>query len=353
MSTLLTDELPSLYEHQRYEADPGQQPLRVDKFLALQMANSSRARIQAAAETGHIFVQTIADRQQGRSGQPVKSNYKVRPGDVVTLMLEQPKRDWHIVAEDIPLDVVYEDNVLLVVNKPAGMVVHPGCGNFEGTLVHALAWHLKDDPRYDPDSPDVGLCHRIDKDTSGLLVVAKTPEAKTHLGQQFFVHSSRRTYNALVWGRFQESEGTITGNIGRDVRDRQRMEVYPMDGPVGKPAITHWRVMEPFGYTTLVECRLETGRTHQIRAHMRHIGHPLFGDERYGGTEVLRGERTTSYRAFISNCLSLCPRQALHARTLGFQHPVTQQQMDFEAPLPPDMSALLEKWRNYVSSYHV
>jgi len=328
-----------LYEHQRYEADPGQQPLRVDKFLASQMSNSSRARIQAAADTGHIYV----------NGQPVRSNHKVRPGDVVTLMLERPKRDWHIVPEEIPLDVVYEDDTLLVVNKPAGMVVHPGCGNFEGTLVHALAWHLRDDPRYDPDSPEVGLCHRIDKDTSGLLVVAKTPEAKSHLGLQFFNHTSRRTYLALVWGRFAEPQGTITGNIGRDVRDRQRMAVYPQDGPVGKPAVTHYSVVENYGYTTLVECRLETGRTHQIRAHMSHIGHPLFADERYGGTEILRGERTASYRAFINNCLALCPRQALHARTLGFQHPVTLQQMDFSAPTPPDLEALLEKWRRYTA----
>ena len=340
----------TLYEHQRYVADAGQQPLRVDKFLATQMRGSSRARIQAAAETGHIFVCTAADQAQGRTGQPVKSNYRVRPGDIVTLMLERPKRDWHIEAQDIPLDVVYEDDVLLVVNKPAGMVVHPGCGNFDGTLVNALAWHLRDDPRYDPDSPEVGLCHRIDKDTSGLLVVAKTPEAKSCLGRQFYDHSSRRTYNALVWGRFADDRGTITGNIGRDVRDRQRMAVYPMDGPVGKPAVTHYRVMESFGYTTLVESRLETGRTHQIRAHMKHIGHPLFADERYGGTQVLRGERTAAYRAFIANCFALCPRQALHARTLGFSHPASGQQMDFCSPLPADMQSLIDKWRRYVGS---
>lgn len=325
----------SLYEHRRLVADAGQNPVRVDKFLMDHLRDTSRNRIQKAAEAG--FIQA--------NGKSVKSNYKVKAGDVITLMLDRPKREWEIIPEDIALDVVFEDSDLLVINKPAGLVVHPGAGNFSGTLVNALAWHLKDDPRYDPNDPTVGLVHRIDKDTSGLLVVAKTPEAKTSLCKQFFHHTTHRLYNALVWGPFAQDEGTIEGNIGRDPKDRLRMAVFPTDSNNGKPAITHWHVLERMGYVTLVQCRLETGRTHQIRAHMRHIGHPLFADERYGGTEILRGEQTASYKAFIRNAFALCPRQALHARTLGFQHPTTGQEMNFESPLPEDMTALLEKWR--------
>ena len=327
-----------LYEHFRMEVDRGQEPLRIDKYLAEHMPHQTRNRIQQAADAGFIHV----------NERPVKSNYKVRPGDVVTLMLDRPHHDTTIVPEDIPLDVRYEDDDLMVVYKPAGMVVHPGCGNFHGTLVHAIAWHLRHLPTYDPNDPQVGLVHRIDKDTSGLLVVAKTPEAKSCLGKQFFNHDTHRSYNALVWGNFVEDEGRIEGNIGRDPKDRLRMAVFPPSSDVGKPAVTHWRVLERFGYTTLVECILETGRTHQIRAHMRHIGHPLFADERYGGCEILRGERTASYRAFITNCFRLCPRQVLHARTLGFRHPSTGQQMDFTSELPADMDALINKWRNYV-----
>ena len=324
-----------LYEHLRLEVDRGQVPLRIDKYLTEHTQHSSRNRIQQAAEAGFLFV----------NDRPVKSNYKVRAGDVITLKLNRPHFDTTIVPEEMPLDVRYEDDDLMVVYKPAGLVVHPGCGNFHGTLVHAVAWHLRNLPSYDPNDPQVGLVHRIDKDTSGLLVVAKTPEAKSDLGVQFFRHDTRRTYQALVWGNMKDDEGRIEGNIGRDVRDRQRMAVYPAGGDVGKEAVTHWRVLERYGYTTLVECRLETGRTHQIRAHMKHLGHPLFGDERYGGCEMLRGERTASYKAFISNCLKICPRQALHARTLGFRHPVTRQPMDFTAPMPDDMLLLLEKWR--------
>ena len=333
------DELEGgLYEHLRLEADAGQMPLRVDKFLLEHTQHSSRNRIQQAAEAGYIPV----------NGRPVKSNYKVRPGDVVTLMLSQPKHDTTIYPEDIPLNIVYEDDVLMVINKPAGMVVHPGAGNFNGTLINAVAWHMKDVPAFDPNSPEVGLVHRIDKDTSGLIVVAKTPDAKTNLGKQFFRHDTHRSYNCLVWGHFTEDEGTIEGNITRDPKDRQRMTVMPPDSEVGKPAITHWRVLEKFGYTTLVECRLETGRTHQIRAHMKHIGHPLFGDERYGGTEILRGERSSKYKAFINNCFTICPRQALHAKTLGFVHPETGKQMDFNSEWPEDFAGLIEKWRNYI-----
>lgn len=328
-----------LYEHFRIEADKGQVPLRVDKFLFEHMAHTTRNRIQAAAEAGYIFVGERA----------VKSNYKVRPGDIVTLRLDRPKHDTSIVAEDIPLNIVYEDEHLMIVNKEAGMVVHPGAGNFTGTLINAVAWHMKDVPEFDPNSPEVGLVHRIDKDTSGLLVVAKTPQAKSILGKQFFNKSTTRSYNAIVWGHFAEDEGTIEGNITRDPKDRLRMTVASPDSGIGKPAVTHWRVLERFGYVTLIECRLETGRTHQIRAHMKHIGHPLFGDERYGGMEILRGQRSSTYKAFIQNCLKICPRQALHAKTLGFIHPIKGEQMDFTSEWPEDFSMLVEKWRKYIN----
>lgn len=332
------EEAQPLYEHYRIVVDKGQVPLRVDKFMFEKLQHSSRNRIQKAADAGFVHV----------NEHPVKSNYKVRPGDVVTLMLDRPQYDSTIEPEDIPLDIIYEDDALMVVNKPAGMVVHPGCGNFHGTLVNAIAWHLRNNPDYDPNDPEVGLVHRIDKDTTGLLVVAKTPEAKSHLGLQFFNKTTHRSYCALVWANFSDDDGRIEGNIGRDPKDRLRMAVFSPDSEIGKPAVTHYHVLERFGYVTLVQCVLETGRTHQIRAHMRHIGHPLFGDERYGGTEILRGERSSSYRAFVQNCLKLCPRQALHAQTLGFVHPVTGQQMDFTSTLPQDMSQLVEKWRQYM-----
>lgn len=335
----LDDETQQLYEHFRFEADQGQQPLRVDKFMCEKLPHSSRNRIQRAADSGFVHV----------NDRPVKSNYKVRAGDVVTLRLDRPRHDSTIEPEEMPLDIVYEDDQLMVVNKPAGLVVHPGAGNFHGTLVNAIAWHMKDVPSYDPNNPEVGLVHRIDKDTSGLLVVAKTPEAKTSLSVQFFNKTTHRSYNALVWGHFMEDEGRIEGNIARDPKDRLRMTVMAPDSGIGKPAVTHYRVIERFGYVTLIECILETGRTHQIRAHMKHIGHPLFGDERYGGCEILRGNRSTSYRAFIQNCFKLCNRQALHARTLGFVHPKTHQQMDFTSDLPTDLEALIEKWRAFVN----
>ena len=329
----------TLYEHRRVVADKGQSLLRVDKFLMEHLRDTSRARIQRAAEAGCIHV----------NDRPVKSNYRVKPFDVVTLMLDHPRMETEVTPEDIPLDIVYEDDDLLVVNKPAGLVVHPGVGNYTGTLVNALAWHLRDNPKYNPNDPSVGLVHRIDKDTSGLLVVAKTPEAKSNLGLQFFNKTTHRSYNALVWANFVEDEGRIEGNIARDPKDRLRMTVMPPESEIGKPAVTHYRVLERFGYVTLVECILETGRTHQIRAHMRHIGHPLFADERYGGMEILRGERSSSYKAFIQNGFKLCPRQALHARTLGFVHPKTGKQMDFTSELPADMQALIAKWRIYIS----
>ena len=332
------DETGLLYEHLRIVVDRGQEPVRIDRFMTERLQHSSRNRIQKAAEAGFVQV----------NGRSVKSNYKIRPEDIITLMLDRPRHDNTIAAEDIPLDVVYEDNDLMVVDKPAGMVVHPGAGNFHGTLINAVAWHLKDLPSFDANDPEVGLAHRIDKDTSGLLVVAKTAEAKRKLGLQFFNKTTHRSYNALVWANFTEDEGRIEGNIGRDPKDRLRMTVFPANSEVGKPAVTHYRVLERFGYVTFLECILETGRTHQIRAHMKHIGHPMFGDERYGGTEILRGERSSSYKAYIHNCFKLCPRQALHARTLGFVHPSTGRQMDFTSPMPQDMELLLDKWRGYI-----
>lgn len=327
-----------LYEHFRVVVDKNQEPLRIDKYMFERLKHSSRNRIQKAADAGFVHV----------NDQPVKSNYKVRPLDVITLMLDAPQHDSTIEAEEIPLNIVYEDTEVMVVNKPAGMVVHPGAGNFHGTLINAVAWHLKDLPTFDANDPAVGLVHRIDKDTSGLLVIAKTPDAKTKLGLQFFNKTTHRSYHALVWGNFNEEEGRIEGNIARDPKDRLRMSVFPPDSAVGKTAITHYRVLERFGYVTLIECILETGRTHQIRAHMKHIGHPLFGDERYGGMEILRGQRSSTYKAFIQNCLSLCHRQALHAKTLGFVHPKTNREMNFTSDLPVDMQQLIQKWRVYI-----
>ncbi|WP_036878869.1 RluA family pseudouridine synthase [Xylanibacter oryzae] len=327
-----------LYEHIRMVVDHGQVPLRVDKYMFERLQHSSRNRIQKAADSGYVHV----------NDHPVKSNYKVRPFDVITLMLDRPHFDTSIKAENIPLNIVYEDKQVIVVNKPAGLVVHPGCGNFTGTLVNAIAYYLRELPSYDPNDPQVGLVHRIDKDTSGLLVIAKTPDAKTKLGAQFFNKTTHRSYNALVWGNMAEEDGRIEGNISRDPKDRLRMTVFPPDSGIGKSAVTHYKVIERFGYVTLVECILETGRTHQIRAHMKHIGHPLFNDERYGGSEILRGERSGSYKQFIQNCFKLCPRQALHARTLGFVHPETGKQMDFTSSLPDDMQQLIEKWRTYI-----
>ncbi len=333
------DEQSELYEHHRFVCDKGQPLLRVDKYLFMVMANTSRNRVQKAADAGFIHV----------NGKPVKRSYRVKPADVVQVMLDRPHYDNKILPEEIPLDIVYEDDDLLVINKPAGLVVHPGFGNWRGTLLNALAWHFRDTPQFDVNNPEIGLVHRIDKDTSGLLVVAKTADAKTHLGLQFFNKTTQREYNALVWGNFQEDSGTVVGNIGRDIRDRLRMAVYPPDSDIGKHAVTHYYILERFGYTTFVKCVLETGRTHQIRAHMCHIGHPLFADARYGGDQVLKGQRTAKYSQFIDNCFKLCPRQVLHAKTLGFQHPRTGKQMMFDSELPQDITELLNKWRNYAT----
>lgn len=338
-SGLLDSEGNALYEHFRCVVDPGQTPQRVDRFLVDRMNGTSRNRIQQAADAGFIFI----------NDKSVKSNTKVKPNDVITLQLRRPKKHLNIIAEDIPLNIVYEDEWLMVVNKPAGLVVHPGHGNYTGTLLNALAYYLKDDPLYNPDDPNVGLVHRIDKDTSGLLLIAKRPEAKAHLARQFFNKTTHRSYRALVWGRFDEAEGTVIGNIGRDSTDRLQMSVYPEGSDKGKHAVTHYQVLEELAYVSWIECRLETGRTHQIRAHMKHIGHTLFGDERYGGDRALWGNQFSKYKQFVQNCLSLCPRQALHAKTLGFVHPISGEEMMFDSELPEDLSQLLERWRTYAS----
>lgn len=327
-----------LFERYRCEVDKGQAPLRIDKYLAEHMPNTSRTRIQNAAEAEHVWV----------NGKAVNSNYKVKPLDTIQVLLDHEPFDTTIEPEDIPLSVVYEDDDLMVVNKPAGLVVHPGHGNWTGTLLNALAYYFRQDPLFDINNPNIGLVHRIDKDTSGLLLIAKRPEAKTKLALQFFEHTTSRTYNALVWGRFDEPTGTIEGALARDNRDRTIYRVWDIEeNPLAKPAVTHWRVIEQFKYVTLVECRLETGRTHQIRVHMRHIGHPLFADEKYGGMEILRGERTQKYSQFVRNCFELCPRQALHAKTLGFTHPRTGERMLFDSDWADDFAALIKKWSEY------
>ena len=328
-----------MYEHFRFVADKGQQLLRVDKFLVLRLEKSSRNRVQQAADAGCILV----------NGKPVKSNYRVKPLDVVSVVMDRPRYELEILPENIPLDIVYEDEHLLVVNKPAGLVVHPGHGNYSGTLVNALAWHFRDNPDYDVSDPRMGLVHRIDKDTSGLLVVAKTPDAKTNLGKQFFNKTTKREYMAVVWGVPDPQQGTIVGNVGRNPKDRLQMTVFP-DGSQGKHAVTHYEVLENLGYVSVVRCVLETGRTHQIRVHMKHIGHPLLNDARYGGDEILRGERSASYRKFVDNCFAVCSRQALHARTLGFVHPATGKELFFSSDVPQDMTAMIERWRTYMAS---
>ena len=323
-----------LYEHFSFTADKGQEPLRVDKYLMNRIENATRSKIQQAAKAGNIFVNDIA----------VKSNYKVKGGNVVRVLFGHPPHENLLVPEELPLDVVYEDDTVIVVNKAAGMVVHPGHGNYSGTLINALLFHFDHLPNNDQERP--GLVHRIDKDTSGLLVIAKTEHALTHLSKQFFDKSSTRKYMALVWGNVEEEQGTIEGAIGRHPKNRLQMMVFP-EGESGKPAVTHYKVLERFGYVTLVECQLETGRTHQIRAHMKHIGHTLFNDERYGGNAILKGTHFSKYKQFVDNCFKMLPRQALHAKTLGFEHPVSGKWMEFNSELPEDMTHTLQKWQNY------
>jgi len=329
-----------LFEHFRFEVPKGQALLRIDKYLMNLIQNATRNKIQNAATEGNIFVNDI----------PVKSNYKVKPFDVVTVMLSHPPFENHILPEDLPLNIVYEDEALLLINKEPGMVVHPGHGNYTGTLVNALAHHFDNLPMNSSERP--GLVHRIDKDTSGLLVVAKTEAAMTHLAKQFEAKTSEREYIALVWGNVAEEEGTIEGNLARHLKDRMQMAVFA-DPEIGKPAITHYKVLERFGYVTLISCKLETGRTHQIRAHMKHIGHPLFNDERYGGHLILKGTTFTKYKQFIENCFKALPRQALHAKTLGFVHPNTGEMMRFDTELPQDFQDCIEKWRNYGKSHNM
>jgi 23S rRNA pseudouridine1911/1915/1917 synthase len=337
---MMQDELfeqAELYEHHRIIADKGQGLLRVDKFLFNRLENVSRNKIQLAVKAGNVLV----------NGNAVKPNYRVKPEDLITVVLPYPHREYEILPENIPINIVFEDEHLIVVNKPAGMVVHPGHGNYTGTLVNALCWHLKDLLLFQTGEIRPGLVHRIDKETSGILVVAKTEMALNRLAKQFFDHSTKRIYNAIVWGTFDPPEGTVTGNIGRCVKDRLKMQVFP-DSETGKPAVTHYRLLEQLGYVSLIECRLETGRTHQIRVHMEHIKHPVFNDERYGGDKILRGTVFSKYKQFVENCFEIMPRHALHAKSLGFRHPITGKEMYFDSELPDDMQQLIEKWRNYL-----
>ena len=327
-----------LFEHFRFEVPKGQASLRIDKYLMGLIQNATRNKIQTAATEGNIFVNDVT----------VKSNYKVKANDIVRVMLTHPPYENHIIPENIPLDIVYEDDTLLLINKLPGMVVHPGHGNYTGTLVHALAYHFDNLPMNSSERP--GLVHRIDKDTSGLLVIAKTEAAMTHLAKQFEAKTSEREYVALVWGNVVEEKGTIEGNLARHLKDRMQMAVFA-DPEIGKPAVTHYKVLERFGYVTLISCQLETGRTHQIRAHLKHIGHPLFNDERYGGHLILKGTTFTKYKQFIDNCFKALPRQALHAKTLGFVHPTTGELMRFDTEIPQDFQDCIEKWRGYSKSH--
>ena len=334
---LIEDAEQGMFEHFRLNVDAGQEPIRIDKFMSSHLEDTSRNRIQCAIKLGYVKV----------GEKTAKANLLVRPGDVIRFVMPYRRRGVDIVPQDIPLDIVYEDDDVLVVNKPAGMVVHPGHGHFDGTLVNALLFHLNA-PATDSEKAGI-LVHRIDKDTSGLLLVAKNDEAQLKLAKQFFNHTTERCYQAIVWGDIKEAEGTIDKNITRDPNDRLRFKVT--DNPdEGKHAVTHYKVLERFGFVTLVECRLETGRTHQIRVHMSSIGHPLFNDERYGGAEIRKGTIYSKYRQFIKNCFEICPRQALHAKTLGFEHPTTRKWLQFDSVIPADMTALLDKWRKYAGN---
>jgi 23S rRNA pseudouridine1911/1915/1917 synthase len=327
-----------LFEHYRFIADPGQSMLRIDKYLSFRLESTSRTRIQNAANAGNILV----------NNNTVKPNYKVKPGDIVQIVLPAPPRDIELVPQNIPLQIVYEDDDVVVVNKEPGMVVHPAYGNYSGTLVNALMWHFKDLPLFQTGELRPGLVHRIDKNTSGILVIAKNELSLNRLSKQFFDRTTGRKYIALVWGKPEPSEGTITGYVGRNIRDRKIMQVFP-DGIMGKPAITHYKVLEDFGYISMVECKLETGRTHQIRVHFSYIRHPLFNDGEYGGDQILKGTTFTKYQQFVKNCFKILPRQALHAKSLSFDHPVTGERLSFDSELPEDMKQVIEKWRSYTS----
>jgi 23S rRNA pseudouridine1911/1915/1917 synthase len=332
-------ESDELYEHFRFTVDAKQSLIRIDKFLQNHIQNSSRTKIQAASSAGNIIV----------NDKPVKQSYKIKPGDLITVVLHYPPRESEVLPENIPLDILFEDDDLLVVNKPAGMVVHPAYGNFTGTLVNALTYHLKDLPLFSKGEIRPGLVHRIDKNTSGILVVGKNEIALNKLSKQFYDRESDRKYLALVWGDFKENAGTITGHIGRSAKDRRRMDVFE-DGSFGKHAVTHYRVLERYGYVSLVECKLETGRTHQIRVHFQHINHPVFNDEDYGGNVILRGTSSSSYKQFVMNCFEIMPRQGLHAKSLGFKHPTTGNWMEFDSELPADMKEVLERWKRLTAN---
>lgn len=336
----LPEEQDELFEHHKFIVDAGQEPLRVDKYLMNRIPNTSRSKIQSAAQTGTVLI----------NEKPVKANHKVKPGNTVSMVLPYPVKEFELVPEDIPLDIVYEDDTLLIVNKAAGMVVHPGHGNLTGTLVHALAFYFDNLPeKKDGYSSRPGLVHRLDKNTTGLMVIAKTEHALTHLSNQFYKRTTERTYRALVWGDFEEEEGTITGNIGRSLKNRKVMEVFE-EGDFGKHAVTHFKMLKRYGYVSWIECKLETGRTHQIRAHFRFLRHPLFNDPEYGGDKILKGTSFTKYKQFIDNCFKVIPRHALHAKTLGFEHPETGEYMRFDSEIPQDMKDVLEKWDGYVAS---
>jgi len=332
-----SEEQSELYEHFHFEVDKGQALLRIDKFLTSKIHQVSRNRIQSAADADNILV----------NGKPVKSSYKVKPLDTISIVMAYPPREVDILPENIPLNILFEDNDLIVINKEPGMVVHPAHGNFTGTLVNALMYHLRDVPLFSSGEVRPGLVHRIDKNTSGILVIAKSEIAMNRLAKQFFDRTSTRKYLALVWGNMETDEGTITGNIGRSIRDRKKMQVFP-EGDQGKHAITHWKVVERLGYVNLLECKLETGRTHQIRAHFEYIKHPIFNDDRYGGNVIVKGTQFTKYKQYVDNCFALCPRHALHAKSLGFTHPTTGKFMEFESDLPQDMKLVIDKWRNYI-----
>jgi 23S rRNA pseudouridine1911/1915/1917 synthase len=330
-------ESDELFEHHRIMVDPGQQALRIDKFLFDRLPNSSRSKIQGAVKMGFVLVNNLQ----------IKSNYKIRPNDEIVISLPEPPRDNELVPEDIPLDIVFEDDHLLIVNKPAGMVVHPAFQNWSGTLVNALAFHFKQLPEMANNEGRPGLVHRIDKGTSGLLVIAKTENAMAGLAKQFFDHSIERTYWALVWGEMKDQKGTIDVHVGRSLKDRKITTAFP-EGDFGRHAITHYEVIKELRYVSLVKCNLETGRTHQIRAHMKYIGHTLFGDTTYGGDRVLKGMKFSKYKSFVENCFKIMPRQALHAKSLGFIHPITKEQMHFDSDLPQDFIDVLDKWEHYV-----
>ena len=331
-----SNEEQELYEHHHFVVDKGQGMLRIDKYLHARIENSSRNKIQVAARAGNILV----------NGKAIKPNYKVKPFDVISIVMAYPPREIELIPENIPLNILFEDDHLVIINKEPGMVVHPGYGNYSGTLVNALVYHFGNLPRQNLEDVRPGLVHRIDKNTSGIMVVAKTELVQTRLAKMFFDRKLDRIYHALVWGDLAEETGTIEGHIGRSLKNRKVMDVFP-GGEFGKPAITHYRVLERFGYVTLVECRLETGRTHQIRAHFQHIRHPLFNDGTYGGDKILKGTTFTKYKQFVANCFNILPRHALHAKTLGFPHPITQQKLFFDSEIPPDMQQVLEKWRGY------